>query len=71
MTEEHLNKVPVRQISAMESKEIDIMLPRETIFVKGNIMALARDVWAVSKVREGRVATSCSKKRKNDIAIIR
>ena len=70
-TEEHLNKVPVRQISAMEGKEIDIMLPGETILVKGYVVALTWNIGAVGKVGEGRVATSRSKKGKNDVAIIR
>ena len=69
--EEHLNKVPVRQISPMEGKKIKIMLPGETVLVKGHIVALTRNIRAVCKVREGRMATSRSKKGKNDIAIIR
>ena len=69
-TEERLNKVPVRQISPMEGKKIKIMLPGETVLVKGYVVALTTDIRVVSKVGESRMTTSRSKEGKDDITIV-
>ena len=55
----------------MKCKKAKIMLPRKTVLVKGEIMALTRDIGAIGKVREGEVATSHSEQRKDDVTIVR
>ena len=70
VAKERLNKVLVRKISPMKCKKAKIMLPRKTVLVKGEIMALTRDIGAIGKVREGKVPTSHSEQQKDDVTII-
>ena len=70
LAKEHRNRVAVRKRSPTKRQKTKIMLPREAILVKGHIMMLTRDIWAISKVREGRVATGHSEQQNNNGAIV-
>ena len=54
----------------MKRPKNKIMLPREAILGKGHIMMLTRDIGAIGKVREGRVATSHREQQDNNGTIV-